>query len=301
MFRPPISQEVVRYAYFHGIRVVPEFNAPGRANSWGKGYPDIITKPRHDFGAVPVSPASNLTMQVLWGVYRDAAFAFSDNYCHLGGAGVEAAAWTDDPVVARWMEQAGLDTKGVFQYFVDHMAALSDSISPFRRHLWWQDVFDAGLEIPLDKQTLVQVWESSAKLKQVVQAGQVALMSAGWNLGRQGADASDTWIDFYLQDPTKGLEMDEAILVLGGEAIMWSDTFDESNLDSRAWPRAGAVFERLWSDEAVLDIEDATRRLNAHSCRMSRNGIGSGPLQPGFCLRRKTERAPSSPFVDELR
>jgi hexosaminidase len=69
----------------------------------------------------------------------------------------------------------------------------------------------------------------------------------------------------YLVDP---LGKEAALLndeqkkrILGGEACMWAEFITPETIDSRIWPRAAAVAERLWSPENVQDIEDMYRRL----------------------------------------
>ena len=59
-------------------------------------------------------------------------------------------------------------------------------------------------------------------------------------------------------------------LVIGGEACMWGEYVDGTNVIPRTWPRTVAVAERLWSSADVTDLSDAADRIEQQRCRMIR-------------------------------
>lgn len=66
---------------------------------------------------------------------------------------------------------------------------------------------------------------------------------------------------------------------------MWGEVVNEFNLESRVWPRASAVAEKLWSSNRNLLLTEVAKRLEEHTCRMNRRGISAQPPNgPGVCL-----------------
>ena len=72
--------------------------------------------------------------------------------------------------------------------------------------------------------------------------------------------------------------------MIGGEACIWGEYVDNTNILSRTFPRASAVAERLWSDVKVRDVKDMQVRLHGHRCGMVARGIPAEDVSTrNFC------------------
>ena len=86
----------------------------------------------------------------------------------------------------------------------------------------------------------------------------------------------------YRLDPQAGIsDPAQRALVWGGEAALWSETMGPSNLQSRAWPRAAAIAERLWSGAPAVvaaEVDAARPRLEQFRCLLTRRGVAAGSV-----------------------
>jgi len=147
--------------------------------------------------------------------------------------------------------------------------------------------------VKVDPATIVHVWFSNNEhVNTVARAGFKALFSSAWYLDRQVPDPEhtnylwvDTWKNFYNSDPVgkSNLNPNEEKNILGGGPCMWGEQVDFTVIDSRIWPRASAVGERLWSKRTVTDIHNALDRLISFRCRMVNRGIMASPVAPDYC------------------
>ncbi|XP_063239322.1 beta-hexosaminidase subunit alpha-like [Bacillus rossius redtenbacheri] len=279
-------KNVIEYARVRGIRVVPEFDTPGHTLSWGPGEPDLLT-PCYSFGELdgtygPINPTLDSTYAFVRKLFREVAELFPDEYMHLGGDEVDFSCWRSNPSITSFMSENGIEGYAELeQYYMQRVVNITGDLNA--SSVVWQEVFDNGVDLPAG--TVVHVWTGSQaeELRKVTAAGHPALLSACWYLGR--LESGGDWKKFYECEPTDfSGTVDQKRLVMGGEACMWGEVVDESNVVSRVWPRASATAEKLWSS-ADADSEDGVaRRLEEHYCRMKRRGVGAQPPNgPGYC------------------
>ncbi|MGD1945141.1 MAG: beta-N-acetylhexosaminidase [Croceivirga sp.] len=79
---------------------------------------------------------------------------------------------------------------------------------------------------------------------------------------RTGGSDMPNGIDLPKFEKIEPLTPDQAQLILGGEACMWTEMADKRTIESRIWPRAAAVAEKLWSPKDLTsNVDDMYRRL----------------------------------------
>ncbi|XP_036385950.1 beta-hexosaminidase subunit beta isoform X1 [Megalops cyprinoides] len=289
IYTPTDVKMVIEFARMRGIRVVSEFDTPGHTLSWGKGQMGLLTPcysgdtPTGTFG--PVNPILNSTYEFMTQFFKEVSSVFPDAYVHLGGDEVDFTCWKSNPDIQKFMSQQGFgqDYSKLESYYIQKILDIVAATN--KGYMVWQEVFDNGVKIKPD--ALIQVWKGNEEkykkeLASITAAGFQTLLSSPWYLNR--ISYGQDWQQIYKADPHNfdGTE-EQKKKVVGGEACLWGEYVDATNLTPRLWPRASAVAERLWSDKDVTNIDDAYSRLTQHRCRMVQRGIPAEPLFVGHC------------------
>ncbi|KAI4469172.1 beta-hexosaminidase [Holotrichia oblita] len=278
---------IIEYARLRGIRVIPEFDAPGHTRSWGIAIPQLLTKCYKNGKFInrygPMDPTREFVFSFLDELYGEIKSVFPDKYVHLGGDEVPFDCWKENPEIEAFMQQLhiGHDYKALQRYFMERM--LNITRSKELAGIVWEEVFTTDAKMPQD--TVVQVWRNKQQLlDQITSKGYRALFSSCWYLDhlQSGGD----WQQFYDCDPHDfNGQKDHLKLVIGGEACMWAESVNNENILPRTWPRASATAEKLWSARNADKGDNVKKRLEEHSCRMNKRGIPAQPPNgPGYCL-----------------
>jgi hexosaminidase len=279
------AREIIAYARDRGIRVMPEFDMPGHSTSWLVGHPEL--------GSVP----GPFELVRTWGIFdndldpsRDEVYAFLDRflgemaglfpdaYLHIGGDEVTPRQWNANAAIQDFMYAEGLtDASDLQAYFNVRVNAILTRHG--KRMVGWDEILSPALP----KNIVVQSWRGPKALARAAEMGYDGLLSNGYYL-----DLSFPAEAHYLPDPIppdSTLSPPARAHVLGGEACMWGEFVSPENIDSRLWPRAAAVAERLWSPVDVRDVDDMYRRLEVQSGRLDRLGLTHRSQYPVMLAR----------------
>ncbi len=195
------------------------------------------------------------------------AALFPDRYFHIGGDEVLDTEWKSNPAIQDFAKKRGFKTgPELLGYFSERVHALV--IKHGKQMIGWDEVLQPG--VPND--LVIQSWRGQQSLADAARRGYHGILSYGYYL-----DHLNPASFHYQNDPLGGaaqqLTEGQAALILGGEACMWTEYVTEETVDSRLWPRAAVVAERLWSPASVTGIESMYRRLAAVSRWLDWTGV----------------------------
>jgi hexosaminidase len=175
--------------------------------------------------------------------------------------------WKNNSRIRAFMRRNRLQgTEGLQAYFNRRLQKIVAKYG--KRMEGWDEILDPDLP----KEIVIQSWRGQKSLAESARHGFASVLSAGYYLDHMEPAAT-----LYAVDP---LDHDAATLtdeekrrILGGEVAMWGEFVSAENVDSRIWPRAAAVAERLWSPQEVRDPQSVYQRLEEVSRGLDRLGL----------------------------
>jgi hexosaminidase len=267
-------RDLIGYASDRGIRVVPEFDMPGHATSWFVGYPELSSGPgpyqierRWGIFDPAMDPSRESTYKFLDKFIGEMAELFPDSYFHIGGDEVNGKQWEANKKIQDFMRANKLKTnQDIQQYFTLRVEKI---VSKHHKIMvGWDEIL--GPNMP--KNIVIQSWRGQDSLAAAAKQGYSGILSSGYYL-----DAMAPAQRYYSVGPMANadatLTPEEQKRILGGEACMWVEFVTNENIDSRIWPRAAAIAERLWSAQQLQDVSSMYLRLDAVSQRLELLGL----------------------------
>lgn len=272
-------KEITEYARVRGIRVIPEFDQPAHVGE-GWQFNDALTC----FNAMPWSqycdqppcgqldPSAPGIYPVIHDIYHEMFENFDHpRYFHMGGNDINVPCWNSSARLRTFMTQNGFDPQlqsgfmelwGYFQQSLEEVLRNATNNSTGPLILWSSEL----TRLPYLTQYLqanrhVIQWRGAANdaagLQQLLQNGFRIIFSnfdrlfldcgfSSWTGdGHNWCSPFKTWQGIY-DNRIDLLVGGFQHLALGAEVAIWSDQIDSYTLDSRTWPRAAALAERLW-------------------------------------------------------
>ena len=284
--------DLVSFAADRGIIIIPEFDMPGHSKSWFAGYPQLASSPGPYMPgpgytpdpANPINPANLLkyiktyptpamnpakesTYEFLDSLFTEVFQVFPSPYIHIGVDENNGVAWKNNNSIVGFMNDKGIGSTDELQaYFAIRVMEL------IKKHgktaMGWEEIFSSAIS----KNVLIQIWDTRApktRSVEILKHGNNEVNSRGYYL-----DLFMPAYVHYLNDPLPYNCPDSLIQkVLGGEAAMWTELANESNIEGRIWPRTAAIAERFWSPGSIENVDDMYKRLFVINQSLAQQGL----------------------------
>jgi hexosaminidase len=214
---------------------------------------------------------------------------FPDPYFHIGGDEVKDQQWSQSAAIQAFAKERKLEgARGLQVYFNQRIQKLLRKYG--KTMVGWDEVLHPDL--PAD--TVVQSWRGQASLAEAASRGYRGILSAGYYLDHLRPASYHYGIDPLAGD-AQTLTPEAASRILGGEACMWAEYANAETVDSRIWPRAAAIAERLWSPKDAADVDSMYARMEAVSRVLEWTGVQHRANYPRM-LDRLAAGRPAEPL-----
>jgi hexosaminidase len=272
-------REIVEYAAFKNITIIPEIEIPGHSQASIASYPflgctddpvEVMTK----WGISPyIYNLEDTTFKFLFAVLDEVADLFPGKYIHIGGDEAVKDQWKASSRINRQMRDLGIeDYEDMQSYFInriaDHLATKGKQI------IGWDEIIEGNIR----SDAIVMCWRSwkdeNVALMAAEKGHQIILTpnSHYYFDHYQWPDTENeplaigglsTLDSVYLYDPVPlGFDSDKHDKILGGQANVWTEYMHTpEHVEYMIFPRILALSEVWWTEKDQRDYQDFLVRL----------------------------------------
>ncbi|KAK8805379.1 hypothetical protein WA158_002035 [Blastocystis sp. Blastoise] len=307
---------IINYARVRGIRVIPELDLPGHTGGISRCFPKTAAQcgqetNNRDYSMenkYMIHPFKNETFSLITFILDKLISLFPDRYVHLGGDEVSYTCWKSDP---------NLKTKNYYEYkeytanFISYF--VNYTVSRGKQAILWEEAIDYPYVTPLPRGTLFQIWRCWGGSIRVGETSAVSIIKMGyriinslctyldWTSSLQelyAYEPSSLNLNFYSSlsppplypnitfkyiYPSKQSKKSFLPYILGGEAALWTEQMDTSNILCRTFPRLSALNQLYWTQE-YINFTTLYPYIGIHSLLLHRSSIPVAPLHPLYPL-----------------
>eukprot|EP01138_Halocafeteria_seosinensis_P011405 gb/GECG01011649.1/.p1 GENE.gb/GECG01011649.1/~~gb/GECG01011649.1/.p1 ORF type:complete len:1406 (+),score=151.16 gb/GECG01011649.1/:1-4218(+) len=235
----------------------------------------------HGMNKYALDPSLRITYDVVQKILGRVQDLFPDKWMHLGGDEVAPECWGGVDHIHQWAlrKRDTTSLRFLWNFFTKSI------LSHIRKNaIVWQDAYDElgePIQNPpkgLGKTVAVQTWKCWAGMD----TNAAMKAASNWESSRRGVirsscwylDWETSWHQVYKDDPWphfSGRMLEAPLLVnspavWGGEAAIWTEHIDSTNVGCKSFPRSAAVGERLWSSRLRVTTNDTLRTCDDGVC-----------------------------------
>jgi len=281
-------RDLVAYAQARHITIVPEIDMPGHLLSLLTPYPELSCtggpfEVRTRWGVEPdvLCLGNSNSIPFMKDILGEVLDLFPSRFVHIGGDEVPRVRWQHCPKCQAVMKREGFTREAQLQtWFNEQIQTYLNEQG--RRLIGWDEILEGGLT----PGSAVMSWRGTEGGIKAAAAGHDVVMSPNSYLyldygQTKGPDRMEYIGGFVSLEKVYGYEPVPAQLpaeqqrhILGAQGNLWGEyIWNLSDLEYKAYPRAAALAEVVWSPVQRRSFEDFARRWSVHQRRLQAMGI----------------------------
>ena len=280
-------KELIEYAMFRNVNILPEIEAPGHSLAAIAAYPYLSStgkkykvNPGSKFYTIDdnsICAGKETSYEYMEKVLSEVADLFAFEYVHIGGDECYKGFWKKCPDCQKRMKENGLKDENELQsYFIKRLEKILEAKG--KKLIGWDEILEGGLA----PNAAVMSWRGMQGGITAAKAEHHVVMSP----------VEFAYLDFYQGDPAiepptyamlrlkKVYEFEpvpegvDPEFILGGQGNLWTESVPTfRHAEYMLWPRSLALAEVLWSPSATRDWSNFVNRTSEHLTRLEEADI----------------------------